>query len=193
MQDLGTLGGNLGVANAVNDAGEVVGWASNAGDQALLAFFWKNGTMTNLGVLPDKLCSYAHQINSKDQVTGSSDDDCADGNSHAFLWENGGPTVDLNDLVSGADMTLGGATGINDRGEITGTGVLANGEVHVFLLIPCDQHHPGVEGCDYSMVDVVPVTQVSPVSRDLFGTQRLSPLSRTNRFHIPGFAIGPRN
>ena len=28
-------------------------------DQALLAFFWKNGTMTNLGVLPGKLCSYA--------------------------------------------------------------------------------------------------------------------------------------
>jgi hypothetical protein len=61
--------------------------------------------------------------------------------------------VDLNDLVSGADMTLGGATGINDRGEITGIGVLANGDAHVFLLIPCDEHHLGLEGCDYNLVN----------------------------------------
>ena len=32
-------------------------------------------------------------------------------------------------------MTLGGATGINDRAEITGVGLLANGDLHVFLLI----------------------------------------------------------
>jgi probable HAF family extracellular repeat protein len=153
MQDLGTLGGNYGTANVINEAGDVAGWATNTGDQALLAFFWKNGKMTNLGTLPGKVCSYAHQINSKDQVTGSSDDDCADGNSHAFLWENGGPMVDLNDLVSGADMTLGGATGINDRGEITAVGVLANGDLHAFLLIPCDENHPGIEGCDYTLAD----------------------------------------
>jgi probable HAF family extracellular repeat protein len=168
MRDLGTLGGNFGMANAVNEAGEVVGWATNAGDQALLAFFWKNGTMTNLGVLPGKLCSYAHQINSKGQVTGSSDDDCNDGGGHAFLWENGGPLVDLNDLVRGADMTLGGATGINDRGEITGTGGGANGEVHVFLLIPCDENHPGIEDCDYSLADSAAVqstlTPTAPVN-----------------------------
>ena len=153
MQDLGTFGGHFGTANAINDAGDVVGWATNTDDQALLAFFWKDGVMKNLGVLPSKLCSYAHQINSQDQVTGSSDDDCNDGNSHAFLWENGGPMVDLNDLVSGADMTLAGTQSINDRGEITGVGVLANGDLHVFLLIPCDESHPGIEGCDYSMVD----------------------------------------
>src|SRR5260370_15537825 len=195
MQDLGTLGGNFGVANAVNDAGEVVGWASNAGDQALLAFFWKNGTMTNLGVLPGKLCSYAHQINSKGQVTGSSDDDCADGNSHAFLWENGGPMVDLNDLVSGADMTLGGATGINDRGEITGTGVLANGEVRVFLLIPCDENHLGVEGCDYTLVEAsTAVSHSSPAVHDAPSrmlTQSL--MRRMSRFRFRGPAFGPRN
>jgi probable HAF family extracellular repeat protein len=65
---------------------------------------------------------------------------CAGGNSRAFLWGNGGPIVDLNTLVGGADMTLIGPTSINDRGEITGLGVLANGDLHAFLLIPCDEN-----------------------------------------------------
>jgi len=60
----------------------------------------------------------------------------------ATLWENGGPMVDLNDLVSGADMTLIGPTGISDRGEITGIGVLANGELYAFVMIPCGRESP---------------------------------------------------
>ena len=152
MRDLGTFGGNFGTANAVNDVGEVVGWATNTGDQALLAFFWTNGTLTNLGTLPGYLCSYAHIVNSKHQVLGDSDDDCNGGNDHGFLWENGS-MVDLNSLVTGADMTLGFPTAINARGEIAGIGLLANGNTHAYLLIPCDESHPDVEGCDYSMVE----------------------------------------
>ena len=109
--------------------------------------------MTNLGALPGDICSYAFQISPKDQVTGASDNDCAGGNSHGFLWENGGPMADLNDLVTAADMTLIQPTAINDAGEITGLGVLANGDLHAFLLIPCDDDHPDIEGCDYSMLD----------------------------------------
>lgn len=42
---------------------------------------------------------------------------------------------------------------INDRGEIAGTAVRPNGDLRAFVLIPCDDDHPGIEGCDYSMVD----------------------------------------
>jgi hypothetical protein len=46
---------------------------------------------------------------------------------------------------------------INDRGEIAGNAALSNGETHAFVLIPCDDDHPDVEGCDYSMVDATEV------------------------------------
>ena len=49
--DLGTLGGSFGIAEGINDSGEVVGWATNENDQASLAFLWKDGVMTNLGTL----------------------------------------------------------------------------------------------------------------------------------------------
>src|SRR6185437_4510983 len=45
MRDLGTLGGTMGVANWLNDAGEVVGSSSLAGDHTTHPFLWKNGTM----------------------------------------------------------------------------------------------------------------------------------------------------
>jgi hypothetical protein len=103
--------------------------------------------------------------------------------------------VDLNDLVSGADMTLGGATGINDRGESTGIGVLANGDAHVFLLIPCDEHHPGIEGCDYSMLEVpAAAAQTTPAVRNASSrTLPQSLMRRMSRYRFPGFTVGPGN
>jgi hypothetical protein len=53
--------------------------------------------------------------------------------------------VDLNSLIpSNSRMQLVGAQNINERGEITGSGILPSGDVHVFLLIPCAK---GDEGC----------------------------------------------
>jgi probable HAF family extracellular repeat protein len=71
------------------------------------------------------------------QVVGASAADCAGNNASAFLWENGS-SVDLNTLVisnpSGAQLTI--ALSINERGEIAAQGVLPNGDVHAFLLVP---------------------------------------------------------
>jgi hypothetical protein len=55
--------------------------------------------------------------------------------------------TDLNTLIPpDSSMHLFWAVYINDRGEITGFGVLPNGDQHTFLLIPCDESN-GESNC----------------------------------------------
>lgn len=139
MKDLGTLGGDNGQATALNDAGYVVGVADLPGSQRHDAFLWRNGVLLDLGNLGRS--SFAHAINSSGQIVGSSRIDAT--TISAFLWENGGPLVDLNTLItssSGAHVD-GMDAYINDLGEILASGTTQNGDVHAFLLIPdgdCD-------------------------------------------------------
>ena len=152
LKDLGTIGGQFSSAYWINDAGEVAGVATMLGDQTWHPFFWKNGVMSDLGTVGGQPCGYAIGISSAGQVVGASYD-CNFGGYHAFLWEDGS-IVDLNNLIPpGSDLQLGQGTSINDRGEIAGEGLLSNGDLRAYFLIPCDEHHPDVEGCDYSLVD----------------------------------------
>ena len=166
LTDIATLGGDCGNANTINAAGEVVGWACNQGNQAVFGYLWNRGLITNLGTVDGDQCSAAHDLNSNGQVVGESSPSCFDPllpATHAFLWENGGPMVDLNTLVPpGSLLDSAGGVAINDRGEITGDRVLPDGDTHAFILIPCDANHPNLEGCDYSLVDVTAVASTTP-------------------------------
>jgi probable HAF family extracellular repeat protein len=153
--DLGTFGGSFGIAEGINDSGEVVGWATNENNQ-YLAFLWKDGVMTNLGTVNGDDCSLAFHINSKGQIVGISFP-CASGpgpDTHGFLWQNGIMT-DLSVFAPpGSTLTFwGDGAFINDRGEIAGVRVLPDGDLHAFQLLPCDENHPNVEGCNYTLLD----------------------------------------
>ena len=142
--DLGTFGGDFGFAFGINDSGEVVGVAANQGDQAELAFLWKDGVMTNLGTLNGDDCSAAFQINSTGEIVGISFP-CAGEPTRLVLWRNGFMT-DLSVFAPpGSSLTpwRDGAV-INDRGEIAGVRVLPDGDLHAFLLVPCEED---TEGC----------------------------------------------
>ena len=78
------------------------------------------------------------------QVVGDSGADCT---GLAFLWEPGGPIVDLNTLVTPPSaLNVVEGIEINDRGEIAAAGHDEAGNDHSLLLIPCDENHPGIEG-----------------------------------------------
>ena len=76
--------------------------------------------------------------------------------------------LDLNTLIPlNPSVQVVDVRNINNRGEIDGTGVLSNGDTHTLLLIPCDDDHQNVKGCDYSMVDTAEVANnaVAPRSQ----------------------------
>jgi probable HAF family extracellular repeat protein len=164
MGDLGTLGGTYGHPNWINDDGEIVGFSDLAGDQTGHAFLWRHGLMTDLGTLGTDPASEAGSINSHGQIVGGTFI-FGGPDLRGWLWENGGPIVDLETLVlPGSGLTVIAGNLINDRGEIAGRGMLPNGDTHAVLLIPCDENHPNIEGCDHGLVDAETAAQVNPAS-----------------------------
>jgi len=178
---LGASNGNWGNAFSISSSGVVVGGTQDS--VTTYAVLWRKsgGHWHKTSLSTSSQSAFAVSINASEQVVGNWF------GTGAFLSEDGGPIVDLNTLVApGSGLQLVEADQINDLGEIAIAAVDANGNHHSVLLIPCDGNHPGVEGCDYSLVDAATAAQ-SAVPRSVpNGT--LHPLhSRlSNRFHIPG-------
>lgn len=140
IQDITSLGGDFLSPEGINDPGFVAGWSYLAGNAAYHAALWRGAnSVTDLGVVAGDDCSFASAIDAANRIVGSSfGDGCTfDENAHAFLWESG-VLYDLNTLIPpGASLRLLFALGINDRGEIAGTGLAVDGNRHDFLLVPC--------------------------------------------------------
>jgi len=127
MVDLGTLGGTIGVASAVNNRGQVVGLSNLSGDLTNHAFIWQRGVLTDIGTLGGDN-STANWLNERGEVVGTAD--LADGTHHAFVWSNGRMT-DLG-TIDGDPCTNG--FHINSRGQAIGTTTDCQGTIlHTFL------------------------------------------------------------
>ena len=146
-----TTGGNVITANAIDDAGQIVGGAdfSATGASPFSAVLWRKGVATNLGTLSGDCYSEAYVINSEAQIVGSSVT-CDFSQARAFLWENGS-MIDLNEKVtSDFPLRLANAVAINERGEIGGFGAPAgcsDAELcgRAFLLIPTGRDDRGTD------------------------------------------------
>jgi probable HAF family extracellular repeat protein len=134
MTALPTLGGDNGFATAVNNRGQVVGWAETAtvdptcdAPQRLgfRAVLWepKKGRKEILRPLPGDSASAATAINGRGQVVGISGEcDVAVGRfsaKRAVLWDGHGTPREIPNLGGEAWHT---PMAINDRGDVVGFG-----------------------------------------------------------------------
>jgi probable HAF family extracellular repeat protein len=197
LTDLGTLGGDNSEGDWISDSGFVVGRADVPGSQSHHAFRWKNGMMADLGMVQPWPCSTAYSVNSAGQVVGETGI-CGVGGGPAFFSDHGEPMVDVNSLIIPAShLEVVDAFDINDRGEIAGAGLLPNGDVHAVLLIPCDENHSGMAGCDNSLLDATAAAQVHtpqvaqarsvPMQNGIpIGLRGRLASRMARRFHMPG-------
>jgi probable HAF family extracellular repeat protein len=125
--DLGTLGGNESEAFGINNSGQIVGSAANAGGVSH-ATFWANATSppVDLGTVYGAAGpNVALGINDSNQIVGYSFQQSVYpyGNSRATYWEEPGATpLDLGTFPASGDPSPlnSAAYGINDAGQIVG-------------------------------------------------------------------------
>lgn len=137
LHDLGTLGGSMSLARAINDAGEVVGGSSLSGDAVEDPFLYSGGVMHDLGGLGGGMFgSQAFGISNDGTVVGHATTPTH--GFHAFVYDRA--MHDLNDVVSGlpAGMVLISAVHISSAGQIVAIGQSDSG-LSLFLLNPTAQ------------------------------------------------------
>ncbi len=124
--DLGALGGTQSMGQDINDSGQVVGWASTAGDAQQHAFLYSSSQMIDLGTLGGP-SGAATAINEAGQIAGRAD--APSSSPHAFFY-SGGTMTDLGTLGGAASI----ATAINGAGSVVGySNTSGNTTAHAFL------------------------------------------------------------
>jgi probable HAF family extracellular repeat protein len=131
VTELPTLEGARSMqATELNDHGQVIGGAL-VGSSTFWPVLWDNDTVTRIsaGPFPPASTMIPYGINEDGIVVGQG--------PRAWLWSAAWGTHMLGDLLdsSGAGWTLTEAYGINDLGQIVGSGRIGN-EVHGFLVTP---------------------------------------------------------
>lgn len=127
LTDLGTLGGSMSGATAINDRGQVIGQSTIAPDSFVThSFFWAPGSgMIDVGTLGGT-GTEAVALSNTGQVVGWSD--TLAGPRHAFSWTSEGGIVDLG--------TFGGlrsrAAAVNNHGQVVGWSESSDGQLHAF-------------------------------------------------------------
>jgi len=155
IRDLGTLGGQHSHGVDINDSGQVTGGSWITGDDDYHAFFYDGNKMHDLGTLGGEN-SEGEGINSSGHVVGRSQ--LTGGEYIAFLYADN-RMLDLcvlTNCTTNGWSSLTFAKSINDRGDITGSGII-NNETHAFVILAGDLPPPPPSAAPVAINDVVNV------------------------------------
>ena len=143
MVDLGTLPGHVhSSGQAINERSQVAGRSFAAAYSSSRGFLFTDGLgMVELSTLPSDGHAGANDLNHFGHVVGWSHSMNAPSNGRAVRWLGSSSAEALEELLSSADAAawdLRTARGINDRGEIAGTGAFQgnSGRPTAFRLGP---------------------------------------------------------
>jgi probable HAF family extracellular repeat protein len=115
--DLGTLGGSISQAAAVNDNNDVVGVSFVTGDEDIRAFFYSNGSMRPLPTFGGD--TYANALNNARMVVGDSQLTLG-GNNHGYYYNAALPGGDTLHDVGTLDGPTSLLLGVNAAGDMVG-------------------------------------------------------------------------
>jgi probable HAF family extracellular repeat protein len=144
MYDLGTnpsFGSDDGGAVAINDHGQVAGFAQDLGGDIVFGFLYSAGVVTKINNIipvnprtPDGV--EVNAVNNSGVVVGDDPNEPpATEYGTGFIYR-GGVTLNANTLLPpNSGWVIGNCTGINDGGQICGYG-LHNGVERSFVLTP---------------------------------------------------------
>ena len=191
MIDLGTLGGTIGAANALNNRGQVIGSSNLAGDQTPPhPFLWDDGKLIDLftetvGANPVT----ANAMNDAGEIVGQAL--FSNEFHHAYLWRDGVAT-DLGTLPGDSSSE---AFAINARGQVVGRSAACDSSTRSFLwengsIVDLNSFVP--PGSGLQLVDAqsindhgeIEATSYRPVARGTLRVETICAGTRSCYFHV---------
>jgi probable HAF family extracellular repeat protein len=129
--DVGSLGGEMNVACAINGSDQVAGYSQDANGNLSAFIYTKAGGIKALGSLDGGVSSEAFGLNNSGQTVGDSQNAADD---HRPVLFDKGAVKDLNVSVAQNSNTFRTGYAINDAGQVAGRTDTDQGAIHAFLL-----------------------------------------------------------
>jgi probable HAF family extracellular repeat protein len=129
--DVGSLGGQMNAACAINGSDQVAGYSQDANGNLSAFIYTKDGGIKAVGSLDGGVSSEAFGINNSGQAVGDSQN--ATDDHRPVLFDSSG-VKDLNVSVAQNSNAFRTAYAINDAGQVAGRTDTGQGAIHAFLL-----------------------------------------------------------
>jgi probable HAF family extracellular repeat protein len=178
MIDLGTLGGNRGVAWEINNHGQVAGQSDDASGQNWAVVWTNTGSgwvIENLGTLSGACCADARGINNGSAGDPATVAVAGNAEGHAVVWKRAATGWTIQDLGTLPGDMFSTAVDVNDVGNVVGlssNGV--SGVTSAFLWDAATGTMIGLSGLGGSETYALRINNTSDVaglSRDVSGNR----------------------